>query len=164
MAIGNIVFYVIASLIIIASLFLATTKNPIYGACYLMIVLLAVAGLYAMYGSHYMVAVQVLVYAGGIIVLISFIIMLVNKGHEGYGVSISNSKWVGYLIGAGLFLVLLRFQNDFSGISNISGQIRTIGIALMSSNLIAFEWIAYLLLVVLIGAVFLANQNNQANE
>src|SRR5438445_12089560 len=77
-----IVFFVLAALAIIGALSLILQKHPIHSALSLIVVMVALAGLYLLLGAEFVAAVQIIVYGGAIMVLFVFVIMLLNAGAE----------------------------------------------------------------------------------
>src|SRR5262245_46242831 len=100
-----VLFYAFAALITFCSFMVIMSRNPVTSAVYLVGDLFLLAGLYAMMEAHFVAAIQVLVYAGAIVVLFMFVIMLLNQGPEARGplVRISAGEV------AVLFLTLIGF-------------------------------------------------------
>jgi len=80
--IAAIFFYIFAATAVVMALLVVSARNPIYSATALIGTLLAVAGIFALDSAHLMALLQILVYAGAIMVLILFVIMLLNLGTE----------------------------------------------------------------------------------
>ena len=78
----QIIFYILAALIAVFSVLAVTSKHIIRSATYLLFVLLGTAGLYILLGYYYLFAVQIAVYAGGVMVLFIFAILLTNRPGE----------------------------------------------------------------------------------
>src|SRR5712692_5388861 len=77
-----VVFFALAALAVIGALSLILQKHPIHSALSLIVVMVALAGLYLLMGAEFVAAVQIIVYAGAIMVLFVFVIMLLNAGVE----------------------------------------------------------------------------------
>src|SRR2546430_1390702 len=77
-----IVFFVLAALAVIGAISLILQKHPIHSALSLIVVMVALAGLYLLMGAEFVAAVQIIVYGGAIMVLFVFVIMLLNAGIE----------------------------------------------------------------------------------
>jgi NADH:ubiquinone oxidoreductase subunit 6 (subunit J) len=169
---GAAAFYGFSTLAIVSALFILFTKNLIYAAFALFLAFLGVAALYVLAGADFLGVTQVMIYVGGILVLLIFGIMLTQKGDKSPDPSKPNSIEVlikreiwGFLLGIGFFVFLLKiiFISDFkmAGDSiNSKSTIKTIGVELMTSHLLPFEIAAMLLLVALIGAAYLATNRN----
>jgi len=168
-------FYSFSILAIAAALFILFSKNLIYAAFALFLTFLGVAALYVLAGADFLAVTQIMVYVGGILVLLIFGIMLTQKTNKEsissapnrVAVPVARAIW-GSVIGGGLFIFLsyiivdARFQMTGNIISSKS-TIKTIGVELMTSHLLPFEIAAILLLVALIGAAYLALNRNPAS-
>src|SRR3989338_163221 len=100
-------FYFFAAIAIAASLGVILLKNPVASAMLLVVTLCALAAEYVLLGAEFSAAIQVLVYAGAIVILFTFVIMLLNLGQEEVGQLAGFSKWgllVLMLVGAGIIL------------------------------------------------------------
>jgi NADH:ubiquinone oxidoreductase subunit 6 (subunit J) len=166
-------FYGFSLLAIIAALFILFSKNLIYGAFALFLAFLGVAALYILAGADFLGVTQIMIYVGGILVLLIFGIMLTQKKksddsqhHNRVEILLSREVW-GFLLGAGVFVMLAKiissanFKMTGDLISSRS-TIKTIGVELMTSHLLPFEIAAILLLVALVGAAYLAMNRNPA--
>ena len=169
-----VAFYSFSVLAIVAALFILFSKNLIYGAFALFLAFLGVAALYVLAGADFLAVTQIMVYVGGILVLLIFGIMLTQKVVRQSEQEIHNKVEVltsrglaGFLIGSGMFLFLgyiiidARFKMQ-GEVINTNSTIRTIGVELMTSHLLPFEIAAILLLVALVGAAYLALNRNPA--
>ncbi len=112
MTLEIIVFYIMAILCVGSALWMVATKNPVRSALSLVVTFLSVAVLYVLLSAQFIAAVQVIVYAGAIMVLFLFVIMLLNLGapqtmKETGGIS----KWVAAALGFGLLVVLFSTQS-----------------------------------------------------
>ena len=167
-------FYSFSILAIVSALFILFSKNLIYGAFALFLTFLGVAALYVLAGADFLAVTQIMVYVGGILVLMIFGIMLTQKANKDavsttpnrVEVLTSRELW-GFLTGTGLFVflgyIILDSQFEMTGeIISSKSTIRTIGVELMTSHLLPFEIAAILLLVALIGAAYLALNRNPA--
>jgi NADH-quinone oxidoreductase subunit J len=169
-----IVFYIFSALTLVAALVILFSKNLIYAAFALFVAFLGVAALYVLAGADFLGVSQIMIYVGGILVLLIFGIMLTQKGeksddssrHNRVEVLMSRGIW-GSLIGAGLFVFLVKIilSSDFKlagEVNSSKSTIKTIGVELMTSHLLPFEIAAILLLVALVGAAYLALNRNPA--
>ncbi|MDQ6477803.1 NADH-quinone oxidoreductase subunit J [Dyadobacter sp. LHD-138] len=168
-------FYGFSGLAIIAALFILFSRNLIYAAFALFLAFLGVAALYVLAGADFLAVTQIMVYVGGILVLLIFGIMLTQKADKEaisttpnrVVVSMARQFW-GFLIGASLFgflsYVIVTSNFKMTGESNVSrSTLKTIGVELMTSHLLPFEIAAILLLVALVGAAYLALNRNPAS-
>lgn len=170
-----IAFYSFSILAIAAALFILFSKNLIYAAFALFMAFLGIAALYVLAGADFLAVTQIMVYVGGILVLLIFGIMLTQKTNKQTESSTPNRVEVeksrgmqGFLVGAGVFAflsyVIVSSQFKMTGdIISSKSTIKTIGVELMTSHLLPFEITAILLLVALIGAAYLALNRNPAS-
>ena len=162
MSLAAIVFYIFAGLIVISALVIFFTKNIFHAAFSLLGTFLGVAAVYVFAGADFVAVTQIVVYVGGILILLVFGIMLTNRiSSESIQTPTHNRFW-GVLLGGSTFVlfVYMIFKANFIALARtpepISQTVKTIGIGLMSDYLLPFEIAALLLLVALIGASFIA--------
>jgi len=164
------IFYFFAFITVLSALTVLLTKNVIHAVLALLGVFLGVSAMYIFAGADFLAVSQLIVYIGGVLVLLLFGVMLTNKeAGKDYPVSRNNSLFLGILSGLLIFMVLLylvfvkgealvKTGNE----NNIDNTITFIGIALIKEYSIAFELIGFVLLVTLIGAAFIAGRKNIA--
>lgn len=159
-----ILFWILAGVSVVAGLVTVTRRNPLASALGLAVALVSMAGLFAMLHAHLLFILQILVYAGAIIVLIIFVIMLLNLGERDlknlgiqpvkFGLSAAVCS-----IGAVLVLMALRGLPRFrDNVPDDFGTAAHVGRALFGPHLIAFEIVGLILLNGIIGAVILAKK------
>jgi len=158
-------FYLLAGLTLLSGVLVITRKNPVHSALALIFGLLSQAGLYLMLYAPFVAGVQIILYAGGIMVLFLFVIMLVNldraKKEEQF-----NQQWLVGLIAAialgALFTgVYLKGQDLFPEHTMTlpeGSNTQQIGLMLYGQYMFAFEIASLLLLVAIIGAVVMAKK------
>lgn len=168
MGITIILFYFISALIIVSSLLILFTRNIIYAVYLLVISFVGVAGIYVIAGAEFVAVTQIIIYAGGILILLIFGIMLTNRIGDGKVLTGSAHIIPGAVLGITLFFILVmsisknHFTASMDGIDSVGNEntiTQTIGIKLMTEYLLAFEIAGMLLLIALVGASFLANKN-----
>lgn len=152
---------------IVASLLLITRKNPIHSALYMVLTLLCVAVLYILLHSPFIAIIQVIVYAGAIVMLIVFVIMLLDLETEFRSrLKVSYSKVIGgflavlFLFGI-LYAVIAKSPTGQTGTyttDKMANNVRTVGEALFTDYVFPFEIVAILLAVAIIGAVILSKK------
>lgn len=160
------VFLFLAAVITVCSVLTVTTKRILRSATYLLFVLFATAGIYFELNYSFLGAVQLTVYAGGIIVLYVFSILLTSSDSQ-KSEKLKNSKFFAGIIatvaGAGI-CIYLTLTHTFSASRFVSGEIRqkVIGTALMGTEkyqyLLPFEAISLLLLACIIGGILIARK------
>ena len=159
----QLAFYVFAALTVGSALFAATAKNIVHAAFSLMATFFGVAGIYAVLGSDFLAVTQVIVYVGGILILIVFGVLLTDRVPEEYKV-IKPRNYVAALVAAGLVFVALagaemnaKWPKLRQGqLPAASTTVEAIGRSLLTDYLLPFEFASVLLLVVLVGAARLA--------
>jgi NADH-quinone oxidoreductase subunit J len=158
-------FYFIACLTIISALFVVLNRNPVYSAVMLVFCFFSLAALYVLLEAYFVAVLEIIVYAGAIMVLFLFVIMLINVGKEIAATSIIVRAKVLPFVLVVLFslniILLILWRNEGLHQSNTissAGSITAIGQALFTKYLLPFEIASLLLLVALIGTVYLAKR------
>ena len=163
----EIVFYVLALLAVLGGVGVVTFKNPVHSALSLLGSFLMVAGLFVLRHAEFLAAVQVLVYAGGIMVLFLFVIMLVNvKKLQPEAVFLSGQAplavLAGVLTGTLIAFGLLAGRLAAAGGSpaalrmadgKVVGNTEAVGWLLYRQYLVPFEVVSVVLLVAMVGAI-----------
>jgi len=171
-------FYLFGVIALASSLAFVTRKSPIAAALWLVNTMFALAALYVMLDAHFIAAIQVLVYAGAIMVVFLFVIMLLNLGHPSEVADV-RGKW-GKAAAAVLGVILLAQIAVMSG-SRVrpewvlprgemdrllaeKGAIGVVADPLFTNYLLAFELTSVLLLIAIVGAVTLGRRSDVAAE
>lgn len=163
----KIIFSILAVVIILFSVLAVTSKRMIRSAIYLLFVLLATAGLYLTLDYHFLFAVQVTVYAGGIMVLFIMAIFLTHKPgkiverHTNRKLISSTLLSVSGLLVCG-YIILRNIDRTYKMVSGHEINMQDIGKAMMGTGkyqfLLPFEAISLLLLACIIGAIMIARK------
>ena len=160
-------FFILCGLLAVASAIVTiTARNPITAALSLVFHFFMLAGLYLTLNAQFIAVVQVLVYAGAIMVLVVFVIMLLNIGKEEKALIKANIRVFLSVVFSGLLIIILTSvflsaNNAKSGLSANSiyqGTVQQIGNELFRNYLFPFEAVSLLLLVAIVGAVILAKR------
>ncbi|MDR3678252.1 MAG: NADH-quinone oxidoreductase subunit J [Acidobacteriota bacterium] len=160
----SIFFYIFAAITVLAALNMVLQRTPVYSALSLIVVLCSLAGVYLQLGAEFMAVIQVIVYAGAIMVLFVFVIMLLNAGHETPSHRSHIAKWLGApLIGAFLAMMLMVIRDQFPATTgaapaHLDGSPLAIGHLLFGNYVLPFEVTSVLILVAVLGAVVLAKK------
>jgi NADH-quinone oxidoreductase subunit J len=158
-------FYFLSAIILIGGILVITCKNAVHSALALILGLLAQAGLYLMLYAPFVAGVQIILYAGGIMVLFLFVIMLVNLERAQKEEQFNKQWLVGLLaavaLGGLLMAVYLKGSTLFTEhiaqpVENTNTQ--QIGVMLYGNYMFAFEIASVVLLVAIIGAVVMAKK------
>lgn len=171
MTLIEIVFYVFGGLTVFSALGVLFFKKVLYAALSLVSSLLGIAGLYVLSNADFLAVTQILIYAGGIIVLLIFGVMVTKRvSTDNEVISLAHNKGIGFLLGLITFALLSVgiWQTNVNAIEwiqkgkseiNMGSSIPILGEKLMTTYLLPFEIAAIFLLIVLIGAVFIAGKN-----
>ncbi len=160
-----ILFIVFAAIAVFGAINLLAQRHPISSALSLIVVMASLAMLYLLLGAEFVAVVQIIIYAGAIMVLFVFTIMLLNAGEEertkGSRVALMFGV-PGLLVGAGLVTwILLRHGPDELPVSigQFYGSAHDIGRLLFRDFLLPFEITSVLILIAIMGAVVLARRS-----
>jgi NADH-quinone oxidoreductase subunit J len=165
-----VAFYVLSALILFFAVMVISTKDTVHSVLFLVIDFLFVAALYVLLGAQFLAVIQILVYAGGIVVLYLFVVMLVNlkrppETHQdphrrtkiGLALSVAILVELAAIAGynaPGQAPTVARAASNLP----VSGNTQEVGYMLYTSYLIPFEIASMLLLVAMIGAIVLAKR------
>jgi NADH-quinone oxidoreductase subunit J len=161
------VFAIASILSIFCSIMMVTRKNPIHSALWLIVAFFSLAVIYLTLHAQFIAIAQVMVYAGAIMMLIIFVIMLIQLEVEGLQRGrLSGAKIIGMFITAILFLevlaVLMAFRSSAArtAVRTVEGMgtVESVGSALYGKFIFPFEVASILLLVGVVGAVVLARR------
>lgn len=160
-----VAFYVAAALILGFAVLVITAKSSVHSVIFLVLNFLSVAGLYVLLQAQFLAVIQVLVYAGGIVVLYLFVVMLVRlKGpDEGLGHDPRRLGKLGVVLGLAVLAELVAigtygWARPAETGTLAAANVEQIGWALYTDYLIPFEVASVLLLVAMIGAIVLAKR------
>jgi NADH-quinone oxidoreductase subunit J len=169
-----ILFYVFAAVAIGSAIAMVTRKNPVASLLFMVATLASLAGIFVLFEAHFLAAIQVIVYAGAIMVLFLFVIMLLNLGHD-YQEDLKGGVWaiVAFVV-AGLMAGVLAYQFQGTESSSVyaalgageridallaeQGAVGIIAHPLFTDYVVAFELTGILLLVAIVGALALAKR------
>lgn len=173
MNISPIGFYLFAGLAIACAMLVVFKKSPVSSAFSLIMVFAAFAGIYANLGAHLVAVIQILVYAGAIMVLFIFVIMLLSADEPSFDMQRSHPAakvFVGVfcVFMLGIFIWALKKSGDHSAlpgrytleaIENAGGNTRLISRQMFSKYILPFELTSVLLMAAIVGAIALAKRN-----
>ncbi len=168
-----ILFYILSVIILASALLILFGRNIIYSVYLLVLAFVGIAGIYIINNAEFIAVTQIIIYAGGILILLVFGVMLTNRVSGDKVLTGSSNMLAALMLCAILFIVLLtavlqvQFPEnpnphpvDSGGITGIQG----LGIQLMTDFILPFELAGILLLVALIGASFLAGKKTESEE
>ncbi len=164
-------FWIFGGIAVGSALLCITRKNPIASALWLVVTLFCIAALFVLLDAQFLAALQVLVYAGAIMVLFLFVIMLLNLGRPGPSdIKGPLGLGVGVLLGAALLFLLQPMTRttlrsaitlppgSILGIQQQQGIVGSVANPLFGTYLVPFEIASVLLLAAIVGAVVLAKR------
>ncbi|MCF6213191.1 MAG: NADH-quinone oxidoreductase subunit J [Flavobacteriaceae bacterium] len=160
---GQIVFYILAAIIIVFAVAAVNSRKILHSVIYLLFVLASISGIYFLINYTFLGALQLAIYAGGVIVLIIFSVMLThNIDSKLETASVTSKILAGILSIAGVATTLFAiYTYQFTPVKNFNAiEITDIGTKLLSYErggfILPFEVISLLLLAILIGAIVIA--------
>ncbi len=158
-------FYFLAFVTILSALMVILTKNPIHSVLYLILTFFCLSGHYILLNAQFLAAVNIIVYAGAIMVLFLFVIMFLNmrKGDEETKTNLT--KIAAMIVGGTIFVILFGVYRkvELGGADPIlynsqTGMVESLGKVLFNQYLLPFELASILLLVAMVGAVMLGKR------
>lgn len=160
----RIFFLIFAGVAVGAALNLLFRRNPLHSALSLIVALGALTGLYVLLGAYFIAVIQVIIYAGAIMVLFVFVIMLLNVRVEETRIDRRpHLKWLAIpfalLLSGEIFYILRAFQANPAPSGSAVGVTESVGRELFTRYLLPFEVTSVLLLIAIIGAVILARRD-----
>lgn len=158
-------FYLLAVIAVIAGLVMVTRRHPLSAALSLVVCFIAMAGIYALLTATFMAIIQILVYAGAIMALIVFVIMLLNVREEHLDPGERIYLRVGLALAATAPVLLLLVKSiqatpmpQMAALPAQFGEVGPLGMHLFTEFLFPFEVVSILLLVALVGVIVLAKR------
>jgi NADH-quinone oxidoreductase subunit J len=161
-------FYTFTGLMLAAAIAVISHKQPIYSVLSLLVVMFCLACLFIMLGAYFVAALQVLLYAGAVLVLFLFVLMLLNLDPE---VVARARQFRGYVLGAAVVVVLcfqlVRVVQTVGGepplyaVHAPDGTVESLGRLLFTKYLLPFELVSFLILAAIVGAVTLGKQQSK---
>ena len=159
-----IIFFVLAALAVGGALSLIFQKHPIHSALSLIVVMVALAGLYLLLGAEFVAAVQIIVYGGAIMVLFVFVIMLLNAGVEEHTNISRIAGFPGLLLAfalTGFIAATIARSTDMVQAAAQPGNMastRDLSNMIFRDFVYPFELTSFLILVAVLGAIVLAHR------
>jgi len=163
--ITTIAFYILASAAVVLALGVIAFGSPLHSALCLIGCLFAVACIFALQSAMLLAVLQVLVYAGAIMVMILIVIMILQLSpRELGGAKVNRRKIFGaYVLAATGILLLMRLAEHGSpqtpGVDRLFGSVESVGMVLFTEYLLPFEMVSVLLLAAIIGVVVLTRKS-----
>jgi NADH-quinone oxidoreductase subunit J len=161
----QLIFLYFAAVIVISAILMISRRNPIHSVMFMLLLFFHIAGVFVLLNAEFIAAVQLIVYAGAILILYLFVVMLLSVDRETQAVR-ANRFWpwlagFGFVIAAEIALLVLRgsFPADQGqAVKHAGAGVKELGIELYTKYLVPFEVSSVILLVGLVGAVMLAKK------
>lgn len=163
------IFFLFAAIAVVFALVVVLHRNPVVGALSLVASFFALAVMYVLLEAPFLAALQVIVYAGAIMVLFLFVIMLLNLQHMAEPPTRPIQQFLGYTscaaFGIGLVYFLLKYA-VFEALPEgpFAADARTIGLTMFEAYVFPFEMVSILLLAAIVGALLLSNRSGIARK
>ncbi|MEO9020680.1 MAG: NADH-quinone oxidoreductase subunit J [Ginsengibacter sp.] len=165
MEITQILFWFLSALALFGAIGVVASKNPIYSVLFLIIVFFSISGFYVLMNAQFLAIVNIIVYAGAIMVLFLFVIMLMNLNTETEPAKNIYMKIVGVVSGLTLMIVLVAALSHSESRDVVIrpgtsvGLIEDLGKALFNKYVVPFEISSVLFLSAMIGAIILGKKD-----
>jgi NADH-quinone oxidoreductase subunit J len=167
MSISEILFYVLAAVSLGSALMVITSRNPVYSVLWLIITFFSISGHYLLLNAQFLAIVNIIVYAGAIMVLFLYVLMLMDLRKEAEP---QKNKWLkiaGAVAGGSLLLVLVAaLRNADTRIAQLNegniGLIENLGKVLFTEYVVPFEIASILFLSAMVGAVVIGKRDKRS--
>jgi|SRR3954468_3029379 NADH-quinone oxidoreductase subunit J len=166
MSVTQILFWFLSVLTVISAINVVISKNAVFSVIWLIITFFSISGHYILLNAQFLAVVNIIVYAGAIMVLFLFVIMLMNLGKE---VEPQKNKWLrlaGVIAGGCMLLVLVSALKDAETANQIAqvkegdiGLINRLGVALFNDYVVPFEISSVLFLSAMVGAIVIGKKD-----
>ncbi|HLO38750.1 MAG TPA: NADH-quinone oxidoreductase subunit J [Lacibacter sp.] len=167
MSITEILFWFLSALALGGALMMVTSKNPVYSVLWLVVVFFAISGHYILLNAQFLAVVNIIVYAGAIMVLFLFVIMLMNMNADNEP---QKNKWMkiaGAVAGGSLMLVFIAALRETEilreqelNMGGEAGLIKVLGKTLFTDYVLPFEISSVLFLSAMVGAVVIGKKGD----
>jgi NADH-quinone oxidoreductase subunit J len=161
----RITFFVFAIPLLATAIGVVVSRSPMYAAMNLVAAFFCLAGIYVVLAAHLIAFLQILVYAGAVMVLFLFVIMLLSLGDGHQDLErLKQIQWLGFVLGGGGLMALLAWisrEVANAGMAPIGpdfGTVKAVGRVLFTQYLLPFEATSLLLTVAIVGAVVVAKE------
>ncbi len=159
-------WYFLTALTLLSALMVVLSKNPIHSVLYLVFTFFCISGHYVLLNAQFLMAVNIVVYAGAIMVLFLFVIMMMDLRKNMPDSKSTLTKLAGAVLGGTLLVILIAASrkvdlNDAVGISTFKGQtgmVEGLGQILYRDYVLPFELVSVLFFVAMVGAVMLGKR------
>ena len=168
MGITEILFWGLSALALFGAIMVVASKSPVYSILSLIVVFFAISGHYILLNAQFLAIVNIIVYAGAIMVLFLFVVMMMNLNNDTEPKKNRILQFAGLISGGCLFLIVVAAITKTADSNNLMlmaigdhGLIKKLGMVLFKDYVIAFEISSVLFLSAMIGAVILGTREKQ---
>lgn len=165
----NYIFYILGGLSIITALMVISFRNPIYSVLSLIATFFLISGQYLLMNAQFLFIVNIIVYAGAIMVLFLFVLMLLNLSNANEPIKPTKLKFAG-VISAGILLLTLlsaltkMFSSQETTMLSDTGLVKNLGMLLFTEYVVPFEVSSVLFIAAMVGAVLVGKKNKELKE
>ncbi|MEJ7627437.1 MAG: NADH-quinone oxidoreductase subunit J [Ferruginibacter sp.] len=165
MPITTLLFIFLSLLAVGGAVMMLISKNPVHSILWLIVVFFAISGHYVLLNAQFLAIVNIIVYAGAIMVLFLFVVMLMNLNADTEPVKNYRLQLIGVIAGGSLLLVILSavMRIDIENLVQLktgeAGLINNLGMTLFTNYVLPFEVSSILFLSAIVGAVVLGKKN-----
>lgn len=165
MEITQILFWFLSALALVGAVGVISSKNPIYSVLWLIVVFFAISGHYVLMNAQFLAIVNIIVYAGAIMVLFLFVVMLMNLNTDSEPIKNVYLKMAGVISGLALMIVLIAAistsstQNALMLKGTSIGLIENLGKTLFNQYVVPFEISSVLFLSAMVGAIVIGKKD-----
>jgi NADH-quinone oxidoreductase subunit J len=167
----QIISIILGSLTLASALMVVLSKHPIRSVIYLVVTFFFITSMYIMMNAQFLAIVNMIVYAGAIMVLFLFVLMLLNLNKEMEPMNAKGAQIGAFIAGGSLFLVLITALKDtlilgqtYRQQDNSIGLVKELGNLLFTKYVVAFELTSILFIAAMVGAILLAKREKQIIE
>ncbi len=164
MSITEILFWVLSVIAVVSALMMITSKHPIFSVLWLIVTFFCISGHYVLLNAQFLAVVNVIVYAGAIMVLFLYVLMLMDLRKDSEPQKNNWLKIIGAVAGGSLLLVMVAALKDTE--KNLAqmntgdiGLIENLGTVLFTEYVVPFEISSILFLSAMVGAVVIGKRN-----
>jgi NADH-quinone oxidoreductase subunit J len=161
----KVLFFVLSFIAVLSGILVIFSKNPIYSVLYLIVAFFAIAGHYILLNAQFIAIVHIIVYAGAIMVLFLFVIMMLNLNKE---TEPHKPVWIRFAAGIAGGIMIITLIGALKGAETMPvnyelnanlGTVKNLGIVLFNDFLVPFELSSVLFLAAMVGAVMLGKKS-----
>ena len=167
MEIQNIIFIILSALTLMCALGVVFSKNPIHSGLFLVLTMFSISGHYLLLHAQFVAIVNIIVYAGAVMVLLLFVLMLLNLNQNNEPQKSILVKIIGTLAAGGIMISMVAVskislvQKSMQGlpVAEDFGYVKSLGALLFTDYVLPFELASILFLAAIVGAVFLGTRS-----